>query len=758
LFRPYAGAAALSVLLTAAASQPLHGAEPKPTPAGSTAAQALRPLPALPLCPDTAFALAQSASAPTRRAEPTGNEPIDISSDDASFAIGGDAQVAGKVVVRQGERRITADKVTVDAADNGLSINGNVSFEDPDIRVRSATGEYRGGNAEFRAAEFELLNQPARGSAGRLSLTKAGVLTLGDVAYTTCPPGDTDWQITADSVTLDAARQSGVARGARVEFMGLPIVKLPWISFPVGSTRKTGFLFPSVGNSSRGGIQLTVPYYLNLAENYDLTLEPTLYSRRGLDLYSELRFLGGSSRGQLDVNLLPRDNITGSGRSRLRLREVTELPGNWRLRINAENVSDAAYFEDFAQGADNTSIAFLPRTLQLRYRDDALDLGVLVRNFQTIDTGLDAIERPYTELPRLHANGWWTRGGALPLEFGFASELVGFRRSVGVTGWRADAEPRAQLRYEGPGYFLRPSVALRGTAYELDDRAPGEPESLTRMLPIASLDAGLLFERATGSNGRRRMTLEPRLMYLYTPYRDQSRIPVFDTNVPDLTWVQLFRTNRYVGADRVGDANQLSTGVTTRLFAADTGARYLSATVGRTFYFEDPRVVLPGESPARQLSADYIAQLEVKALKNWNVDLGVQWNPTENRPERSEIRVQYRPEGNQLVNLGYRFQRQRLEQGDVSVAWPVNRQWNLYGRMLYSLRDSNVVEQFAGLQYDSCCWSARAVVRNFVTRRNGERDTGYYLQLELKGLSNVGLAADAFLERSIRGYSPANER
>jgi LPS-assembly protein len=228
--------------------------------------------------------------------------------------------------------------------------------------------------------------------------------------------------------------------------------------------------------------------------------------------------------------------------------------------------------------------------------------------------------------------------------------------------------------------------------------------------------------------------------------------------VPDLTWVQLFRTNRYVGADRVGDANQLSTGVTTRLFAADTGARYLSATVGRTFYFEDPRVVLPGESPARQLSADYIAQLEVKALKNWNVDLGVQWNPTENRPERSEIRVQYRPEGNQVVNLGYRFQRQRLEQGDVSVAWPVNRQWNLYGRMLYSLRDSNVVEQFAGLQYDSCCWSARAVVRNFVTRRNGERDTGIYLQLELKGLSNVGIAADAFLERSIRGYSSANER
>jgi LPS-assembly protein len=710
--------------------------------------------PDLRFCPEDAARLLADAASRRRPVDP--RTPIEISSDDARVDVAGNAQVAGRVVLRQGDRQLSADDVRVDTNSNSVDVNGNVRYEDPELRVEGRAGHYAGNAAQFSDAEFQMLQQPSRGRAGALKLRPDGTLELDDVFYTTCPPDSVDWQIDARSVQLDSTHQTGVARNARVRFKDVTLFYLPWISFPAGPARKSGFLFPSLGSSSRGGVQLSAPYYLNLAPNYDATIEPTLFSRRGVDVFSELRVLTARSQGSLDANLLPHDGVFGAARSRLKVSDVTELPGDWRLRLGAENVSDAAYFEDFAQGADKTSIAFLPRALELSYRNDVWRSGAVLRNFQTIDRGLALVDRPYTELPRLYASALW-RGGtlAVPFEYGFDSEAVDFRRSAGVQGWRADVMPHAQLSVEGPGYFLRPAVAFRSTAYSLTGTAPGADSSPQRSLPIASLDTGLLFEREAGSNGRRRITLEPRLMYLYVPYRRQDMLPVFDTGLPDLNWVELFRTNRYVGADRMGDANQLSAGVTSRLFASDSGTRYLSATLGQTYYFEQPRVLLPNETPQGRRASDLIARAELKAFENWSVDLGLQWDPHQDQAQKSEVRVQYRPEGSKVVNLGYRFQRDQLEQADVSAAWPLARNWNLYGRMLYSLKDHSAIDQFAGFEYSSCCWGIRAVARNYVVDRGGRRDTGVFVQLELKGLSSVGTAANAFLERAIRGYSPS---
>jgi LPS-assembly protein len=688
-----------------------------------------------------------------RRSPVDSTAPIEISADEEDFRIDGERRLSGGVEFAQGDRRLSADEIRVDAQGRSIHVEGDVEYRDPELVVRGRAGDYSAGVAQIEEAEFEMPRQPARGSARSLHLDAQGRLTLAGVSYTTCPPGARGWRIAAASVLLDSRRQVGVARGAKVEFQGVPILYLPWISFPAGPARKSGFLFPSIGNSSRGGLQVSAPYYFNLAPNYDATATPTLYSRRGLDLQAEARFIGAGSRLTVDGNFLPHDRVYGADRSRVRLLDRSELPGDWLLRIAAENVSDVAFFEDFTQGADSTSIAFLPRTLHLSYRDDTWRAGALVRNFQTIDPGLGALDRPYTELPRLYGSGWWQAPGALPLQYGFDAETTGFQRSIGATGWRLDVQPQAALRYEGAGWFLTPAVAWRGTSYALEDTAPGQDRSPTRSLPLFSVDAGMIFERATGTNGKRRMTLEPRLMYLRVPYRNQDDLPVFDTGVPDLNWVQLFRDNRYVGGDRVGDANQVTAGVTTRLFASASGTRYLSATVGQTFYIEPPRVALPDEVLRGRNSSDFITQLELRAFRDWNVDLGVQWDHDASRTERSEIRIQYRPEGERVVNLGYRFQRDRLEQADLSAAWPVTPEWRLYGRVLYSLRDDNVIEQFAGVEYGSCCWGVRAVARRYVSNRTGERDSGFFLQLELKGLSNVGTAADAFLERAIRGYS-----
>ncbi|MEP7313408.1 MAG: LPS assembly protein LptD [Pseudomonadota bacterium] len=743
-FRPLLCAAAFTLALAASLESPV-----------ALAAETAAPQD-LPLCPEEALSLLSATHA--TRSSSAATEDIEVTSDKLDVSVDGDARVSGKVVVKQGDRTITADEVHVNSVDRAVNVKGNVEYADPELTVRGESGDYLAGEAQFAGVEFELPQQPARGTADDLSLDKQGVLRLDKVTYTTCPRGRTDWQIKAASIKLDTRAQNGVARGAKVEFKGVPILYLPWISFPVGLARKSGFLFPSLGSSSRGGLQLSAPYYLNLAPNYDLTLQPTIYSRRGFDYQGDFRFLTENSRGSLDANFLPQDRVADRSRSRVRLRDVTELPLDWRLRIDAENVSDAAYFEDFAQGADGTSIAFVPRLLQLSYRDDRWRAGALLRNFQTIDVGLAPLDRPYTELPRLYASGTWAQARGLPLEYGFDSEVAGFSRNIGVDGWRAEVAPRALLRYEGPGYFLRPAVSFNSTVYRLEDTSSGQPTGPSRNLPIASVDAGLLFERAAGSSGSRRVTLEPRLMYLYVPYRNQDQLPVFDTGVPDLNWVELFRTNRYVGSDRLGDANQISAGLTTRLFSSSSGMRYLSATLGQTFYLEQPRVALPDETLRDRQSSDLIAQLELRAFKDWNVDMGVQWNHNQSQAEKSEVRLQYRPDGSHVVNLGYRFQRDRLEQADVSAAWPVAQDWKIYGRMLYSLREGDAIEQFAGVEYGSCCWGVRAVARRYVSNRTGERDTGIYVQLELKGLSNVGVAADAFLERAIRGYSPASSR
>jgi len=710
-------------------------------------------------CPDQAFALASSGTASgPRRGSYSREQPIQVSSNNASVAIDGDATVYGQVNVSQGDRLLTADNVRVDKLHDSIEIDGNVTYLDPEISVQGRTGRYLAGAAQISDAQFQMLQQASRGRAGSLRLDEQGVLNLEEVTYTTCPTGNSDWQIDAAVVQLDNAKHKGMARKARVRFKGVPLVYLPWMSFPVGSARQSGLLFPSIGNSSRGGLQVSAPFYANLAPNYDLTLEPTLYTRRGLNLFGELRLLTQNSRATLDGNFLPRDEVLGQRRNRIRLTDITELPGDWRLRIAAENVSDAAYFEDFAQGADGTSVAFLPRLLELSYRDEHWRSGMMLRNFQTIDTELSATERPYTELPRLYAQGSWQASSLPQLRYSFSSEAVDFQRTTGARGWRLDAQPGAQLNIEGMGYFLRPAVALRSTQYQLTDTTNGQPSSINRTLPVASVDSGLVFERATGRSGQRLITLEPRLLYLYVPYRNQDQLPVFDTGLPDLNSISLYRSNRYVGADRVGDANQLSAGMTVHLYSSERGTRYLSATFGQTVYLTQPRVLLPSEVASNQQSSDLVAQVELKAYQNWSVDLGLQWDHRDSRAQKSEARVQYRPDGGSVVNLGYRFQRDRLEQADVSAAWPVSNQWSLYGRMLYSLRDHGTIEQFAGLEYNSCCYGVRAVARNYVSSRTGERDTGIFLQLELKGLASVGTRADAFLERAIRGYSPASPK
>ncbi len=690
---------------------------------------------------------------PLRPTPPSPDEKIEFSADDANVSVTGDAVLKGNVVVKQGDREVRANDVQYKQGEQSFQVEGNVDYNDPLLHATGNSGNYSATQgSDFRQAQFELKERSARGAAALMSLTPEGLIKLDEVNFTTCPAKDTSWQLRADSIELDTRTRIGTGRGTRVDFKGVPIMYLPWMSFPLGDERKSGFLFPTIGNSTRGGLQLAVPYYWNIAPNSDLTFEPTYYSRRGLDAVGEFGLLTQKSLSHFEFSYLPNDAITNSDRSRFKLDNRTELPDDFRLYVDAESVSDSGYFEDFAQGPEGTSIAFLDRHIGVSYRDEHWRASAEFQQFQTIDQQLADTDRPYARLPRILVDADYGWGPEERLRYGFDSELVNFSRATGVTGWRLDATPALSLDFGQPGFFVRPGVAWRYTQYSLDDTAPGQRSSPTRSLPITSLDAGMIFERDSGSRAQRRVTLEPRILYLNVPYRNQDDLPLFDTGLPDLNLVELFRTNRYVGADRVSDANQVSVGVTSRLFDAKSGAQFLSGTLGQIYYLRDPRVHLPDEAVRSGGTSDFVAELAVTAYKNWNADFGIQWNPEEQHSERAQAGLQFKPGGEEVVNVIYRFQRDSLEQAEVSTAWPLSNHWRAFGRYVYSIQDNKALERFAGFEYRACCWRMRMVARKFVSTRTGVQDTSIYLQLELTGLASVGSAADAFLSGAIRGY------
>jgi LPS-assembly protein len=681
--------------------------------------------------------------------------PVKVKSGSAEMTREGDAKLTGGVAISQGDREVTAESATYDASERRFEVAGNVEYRSPDVRLKGGTGSWNAlGTGKFTGAEFELPLRPARGSASELEMTDQGEIKMREVRFTTCPAGNTDWELRASSIDIDQRAQQGKGRNVRVDLKGIPILYTPVISFPVGNLRKSGLLFPSFGNSDKSGLEIGVPYYYNLAPNYDLTLTPFLLSRRGFGVGVDYRYLTERSRGKLDNSYLPGDDLAGDDRRLSTLWHRTDFTDRLRLEADLADVSDTSYFEDFGLGPDGTSITFLDRHIHLAWLGERWRLDGEVQDFQTIDLAVDPLDRPYSRLPQLAFAGLWPMVGGF--EASFDAETVWFERNAGVTGLRTDATPQIAWPLRGPGYHFEPSAAFRVTAYELSDTAPGADDSPDRSAPILSLDTGLVFERDTGDRGQFVHTLEPRLRYNWIPFRDQDDLPLFDTALPDLNLVQLFRTNRYVGADRLGDANELAAGLTTRLLRAESGQQYLTATVGQRFYFDSPRVVLPGEVPEQRSASNMVGEVELTAWRNWSSRVAMEWDYEESNTLRGEASVQYKPGPDTVVNLGYRYRENLLEQWDAGFAWRISENWQLYARQVYSTREDKSLDRFAGFEYGGCCWSVRLLARNYVSNRTGESDNSVLLQVELKGLSSVGTQNDTFLERGIRGYSPAS--
>lgn len=682
------------------------------------------------------------------------NADIDLEMDSFEATRDGLWNLQGDVGIRQGQRELKTTNATYDPEKQTFSTRNDVTYSDPAMKIQGSGADFEpAGAVTFEGAQFELPAQPARGSAQRIHATQDGKLSLNEVRYTTCPVGKDDWMLSASNIDIDQKAGFGTGRNVRLDFKGVPILYTPFISFPVSDHRKSGFLFPVFGSSSNSGTEIGAPWYWNIAPEYDATFLPMWYSKRGARLDTEFRYLSPIGRGTLNADYLPDDQEFGDSRLYARLVDRSDLNEHLRLNVDASDVSDTSWFEDFGLGPEGTSVTYLNRMANLSYLDDVWFASLLAQDFQVIDTTIPDFDRPYTLLPQLAVNAHLP-SQMFGLTFNLDGEVSNFLRDDGVTGLRMDVAPEIRMPLRGRGLYLEPAASWRYTAYDLDDTAPGADRSPHRSAPILSVDSGIGFEKNWGEGGKRLQTFEPRMLYLYVPYRAQDDLPIFDTNEPDLNPVQLYRTNRFVGADRLSNANQVSIGFTSRLLDAETGQQFIEGTIGQAIYFDPPEVNLPGAPPLDDTeSSDIVAELGITAFKNWNVNMGVQWDPGEARSEKGDVAVQYRPAYDRVANVGYRFRRDRVEQVEGSLAWPIGEQWGAYARMVYSLEDEKTLDQFAGFEYRSCCWRVRFVGRRYVSNRDGDVDTSFLIQLELNGLSSVGFGANAFLEQSIRGYS-----
>jgi LPS-assembly protein len=659
----------------------------------------------------------------------------------------------GEVEIRYAENSLTAQGATVEQ-DGAIDLLGRVELRNPEVLVYGEDAHFDpdAERVSFAEAGFDVPARPARGSAQQVEVSSDSRISLMSMLFTTCPPENVAWEISAKSAELDVNGGVGTARGVKLDFKGVPVLYVPYFSFPINAERKSGLLTPDIGSRDRTGLDIVVPYYLNLAPNYDLTLAPRYMSDRGTQLRSDFRYLMPNSRGDFGFEYLPEDDETQTTRRYANLQHESLFGMRDQLEVVSgfQEVSDDAYFEDLGTSLAVTSQTHLNRFLDLTLFAPNWSLLTRFQNYQTIDPQLTEIDYPYERVPQAVFDGTW-RGRFLT--FDSNTELVNFDRNVGTTGWRFDSTQELSLRFARAGMFLTPAIALRQTNYWLDNPAPGEDDLLRRGLPIGSLDMGMTFERDTVGNRRNWVqTLEPRLLYVRVPYEDQSALPVFDTIVPDFNLVQLFRKYQFVGPDRIADTNQISFGVTTRLIDAANGRERLTASLGQTRY-QDPRLVtLPGAAPTDTDASDYVAEVGVGVRDSWVLDIGYQWNSETSTTARTETRVEFRPQDDRLFGFGYRYRRDSLEQGDVSLVWPIAERWRIIGRYSYSFLDKERLEDFVGWEYEACCWRLRMVNRNYVSRRTGESDNSVSIQLELKGLSQRVTSPDELLDRGILGY------
>lgn len=713
----------------------------------------------------------------------------------------GVVEISGGLQARQGDSQLSAEQGRYDENTQRFDAGGGIEYRQPGLLLvgESAVVEQQLGSAEISQASYVLHEASARGRAEMIVYRDAeGIITIDNGMFTRCEPGDNAWQVAGSSIDLNRSTGMGTALDVTLRVRDVPVLYLPWVRFPLDDHRVTGLLAPIIGSTRDGGLDIAVPYYLNLAPHYDVTFTPRVQSERGVMLGLENRFLGRRWQQDVLLNYLRGDHLYDEAQSNAPGSDSPPVPDRWALdyglaarlgrgwtgTVDYNAVSDEDYFQDFGNdGLNSTTQSFLSRSAALSYRSRRLAFTASSQDIQLIDPAVSPLNQPYRTLPRLTLDGSHALDSGL--ELGVNAEWVRFDRSVNpvrftaeqrdsgalVTGNRLALTPQLRLPLQTSYGFLTPTLRYKYASWQLDNPGRGIDAAPSRGIVSANIDSGLIFERETTLAGSSyRQTLEPRLYYLYNEYEDQSGIPLFDTTDLTFSFNQLFRDDRFSGRDRVGDANQVTLALSSRLYDA-RGQERARVSVGQIRHLRDRRVLLqglPGPEQQRNSSAltgEFYAQVAAR----WRLGSYLEWDQHEQSLDVGNAQLQYQRDSNHLLNLAFRYRDlpppifvngfdRRIRQTDVSGLWPLADNWNVVARWNYDHSNDRTLEGIAGLEYSTCCWNVRVIGRRWIDNDAlffgiEDNNSGVFVQFELKGLGSIlGGNVSSMLNNGIRGF------
>jgi LPS-assembly protein len=686
----------------------------------------------------------------------------------------------GNVEIRRKGIELTADHVHYQQNTNTMEATGHVRV----VRQNSVTVEGPHGVYDLDKhqgyMETPFFTYPgneqrpwtARADASWLEFVAEDKERLTSTEYTTCPVGRDDWYIRANQVDLDHTKQEGNAKNGTVDFYNVPILYAPSLTFPLTDAPKSGFLAPTIGATATTGQDIAIPYYFRLASNLDDTLNLRTMSKRGLQVGNDFRYLEPNYNGELTAEYMPRDILLGQERWLGKWTHNQNITPDLHLAVNMQEASDPNYLNDLNTLLGPPAAAYLPHDFNLSYTGlPGWNISARSLSYQNL---FGAIPQ-YRIEPQI--NAIWSSPDPNQLNFGFASQYTAFRNSNptgagtvvinGITynssyqsimdGNRLVLNPTVTLPFRNSYSFLTLKTGVNLTQYDLGDYNTSPQNRYTRTLPITSIDSGLYFERQTNLFKQPlTQTLEPRLYYVYIPYRDQSKLPVFDTALADFNPTTIFTENQFDGIDRINSANQVTAALTSRLIDPNTGIEALSGSVAQRFYFTPNTVTLPGQMQETGQASDILLTLAAAITQRWKMDTFYDYSQHDTHTQKLYVNTSYTAAPGKVFNIGYRSDLvNEVKQWDVSSEWPITHELSLLGRVAYSSLDDKVVEGLMGVEYNQGCWALRVITTRFAVS-SIQSNSAFYVQLELGGMG-LGQNPLQALRHNIPGYTKTNE-
>ena len=657
------------------------------------------------------------------------------------------------------EQEVYADRVQYFEREQKAVAEGNVLVRDQDLDFVADNAELWTDTDTAKAHDvtYWYHSNGASGTAETATRVSEAITELDNATYSTCEFSDRAWELHAKHTILDREEGVGYSKNVVAKFKGVPFFYTPRLSFPLNDDRRTGFLAPKIGRNSSSGTAFETPFYWNIAPNKDAMLTPRYLSKRGTQMDLTGRYINSNSKGLANLQYLD-DTDYDDDRYLISYHHQHNLGQGFKSSLLYNKVSDDHYFEDLSNSIGLTSTQRLERHANISYggslwggRWDGL---VKVQQYQIVDSNKPSSSNPYKRMPQVRVKNSYDN---LPagFELDTSSEWVAFDHDDKVDGNRTHLFGELSRPFHSSIYHFIPSMRFSHTRYDLSSGFSGD-ETPVRSLPSFSLDGGLNFERHTAS-GEFRQTLEPRLFYLYTPKREQNDIPLFDTGEYEFSFRQLFRTNRFNNADRVSDANQLTTAVTSRYLSNQTGREIVRASVGAIFYMDENEVTLKEEDRDNgDNNSDVAAELAINFNDRWSAISAALWDTQNDEFNRTNFNLRYNSASNFIFNIGHRYRREDFSQSDISIIYPMSEKWRAVGRWNYDFRDDRDLDLLAGIEYDTCCWNLRVVARRFTNDNDGDFNKSLELQWTLKGLTTIGSPLNEQLQTSIRGYEELN--